>query len=256
MRERVPSTTLTCTLTVSPGRKSGMSVAQRWRRRARSRVCMASPRRCHRSPTAVSRCAFGVVRFRRAGSLERTPCGRGARGRRSGRRVCHERSEARRSAARHRAAPRRPRPRARPGRRAPRAPGVSRPVRASQPGRARSGRAGRAVRRERLLAAPRARSRRGRPEQQHLGHVAARASSAAWCRPGLRAGPPSRRGANESSPALCSLPSTPGQQPCDRLDDRQHRGLAAGQHVVADADLVDVASGAGSRSTTRASMPS
>ena len=39
--------------------------------------------------------------------------------------------------------------------------------------------------------------------------------------------------------ATAALPSTPGQQPGDRLDDHQHGHLAAGQHVVAEADLVD-----------------
>src|ERR1700712_3296020 len=50
IRERLPSTTLTCTLMVSPARKSGTSSRLVSLDRS-SMIDMVSPRDCHRSPT-------------------------------------------------------------------------------------------------------------------------------------------------------------------------------------------------------------
>ena len=85
---------------------------------------------------------------------------------------------------------------------------------------------------QRLVAAP-AGDPRVVAGEQHVGHLAAAPGWPAWCSRAPRAGP----SACDSSTSDSALPITPGQQPGDRLDDRQHRDLAAVEHVVAEADL-------------------
>ena len=68
----------------------------------------------------------------------------------------------------------------------------------------------------------------------------ARARPGAGCRPALRAARPSaRRRAERIVGGGLRVAEDTGQQPADRLHHDQHRGLAAGQHVVPDGHLVD-----------------
>ena len=104
--------------------------------------------------------------------------------------------------------------------------------------RSRSLSSARASRSGRTLAVRRsASSRRQRaiapwsPESSTAGTSRPSSRRRAWCRRGLRAG----RSVCESSASDSALPSTPGQQPGDRLDHHQHGHLAAGEHVVAEA---------------------
>src|SRR5260221_2385497 len=75
MRERLPSTTFTWTLTVSPGRNVGMSTRIDTSSTLDSFSMVISPRGCHMSSTASSRKGW-LLEAPSGGS----PCGRGASG--------------------------------------------------------------------------------------------------------------------------------------------------------------------------------
>ena len=76
------------------------------------------------------------------------------------------------------------------------------------------------------------------PDSSTAGTSRPAPAAPAWCRPGASSRPSARR-ERVVLGRLAALPSTPGSSRATASTIDQHRHLAAGQHVVAEADLVD-----------------
>src|SRR5215203_2473407 len=218
MRERVPSTTLTWTFRVSPGRNSGMSERRPPASRA-SNVCMgisslAVPQVTHGGGVAVVSGPVGCCALPVAGALAAD----------RSRSVCHRGLGPGQSAVRARDPAQLP---------------EQGEVAAVQRGRVERGDEVRAPfgrTPQRLVATP-PRNLAVVAGEQHLGHRVVPPDGRLGVAGSLEQ--PPGRGAVRLVHERLGVADDTGQQPRDRLDDREHRDLAAVEDVVAQGDLED-----------------